>query len=151
MLAWTPNRSSYKLLFRDVFSPHKCIAALYALKPFILMHTHTLGRHSCQTGWRINMTSGKVGPVSDQRRNISTISHLCMALTLISLTVKSIATEHEFSILSNSFASQQESSLEDYVQLSVMLQYNYQKSQCFLIFSCVHNIMLKKWVSWLAY
>ena len=51
-----------------------------------------------------------------------------MALTLISLTVKSIATEYVFSILSNSFASQQESSLEDYVQLSVMLQYNYQKS-----------------------
>jgi len=30
-----------------------------------------------------------------------------------------------FSILTNSFSTQQESSLEDYVQLSVMLQHNY--------------------------
>ena len=30
-----------------------------------------------------------------------------------------------FSILTNSFSSQQESSLEDYIQLSVMLQYNH--------------------------
>ena len=37
----------------------------------------------------------------------------------------SAAVEHVFSILSNSFSSQQESSLEDYIELSVMLQYNY--------------------------
>ena len=36
----------------------------------------------------------------------------------------SAASERVFSILSNSFSSQQESSLEDYIQLSVMLQYN---------------------------
>ena len=30
-----------------------------------------------------------------------------------------------FSILTNSFSAQQESSIEDYVHLSVMLQYNY--------------------------
>jgi len=37
----------------------------------------------------------------------------------------SAASERVFSILTNSFSTQQESSLEDYVQLSVMLQYNY--------------------------
>ena len=30
-----------------------------------------------------------------------------------------------FSILANLFGKQQESSLEDYIQLSVMMQYNY--------------------------
>ena len=36
----------------------------------------------------------------------------------------SAASERVFSILSNSFSTRQESSLEDYIQLSVMLQYN---------------------------
>ena len=39
----------------------------------------------------------------------------------------SAAAERVFSLLNNSFNSQQESSLEDYLQLSVMLQYNYRK------------------------
>ena len=56
MLAWTTNGNNYKLLFRDVFSPHKGIAALYTLKPFFHMHTHTQGCHSCQTRWRNNGT-----------------------------------------------------------------------------------------------
>ena len=37
----------------------------------------------------------------------------------------SAAAERVFSILTNTFSSQQESSLEDYIQLSVMLQYNH--------------------------
>ena len=37
----------------------------------------------------------------------------------------SAASERVFSILTNSFSSQQESSLEDCIQLSVILQYNY--------------------------
>lgn len=37
----------------------------------------------------------------------------------------SASVERVFSLLANSFTSQQESSLEDYIQLSVMLQYNY--------------------------
>ena len=37
----------------------------------------------------------------------------------------SAAAERVFSILTNSFSAQQYSSLEDYIQLSVMLQYNY--------------------------
>ena len=40
----------------------------------------------------------------------------------------SAAAERVFSILNNSFSSQQESSLEDYIQLSVMMQYNYRKT-----------------------
>ena len=37
------------------------------------------------------------------------------------------AAERVFSLLNNAFHSQQESSLEDYLELSVMLQYNYRK------------------------
>ena len=36
----------------------------------------------------------------------------------------SAASERVISILTNTFSSQQESSLEDYIQLSVILQYN---------------------------
>ena len=38
----------------------------------------------------------------------------------------SAAAERVFSILASSFGKQQESSLEDYIQLSVMMQYNYE-------------------------
>ena len=41
----------------------------------------------------------------------------------------SAAAEPVFSILASSFGKQQESSLEDYIQLSVMMQYNYEKSK----------------------
>ena len=41
----------------------------------------------------------------------------------------SAAAERVFSILASSFGKQQESSLEDYVQLSVMMQYNYRESK----------------------
>ena len=40
------------------------------------------------------------------------------------LQPSSAAAERVFSLLSNSFTSQQESSLEDYTELSVILQYN---------------------------
>ena len=36
----------------------------------------------------------------------------------------SAAVEHAFSLLENSFSKRQEHSLEDYVSLSIMLQYN---------------------------
>ena len=39
----------------------------------------------------------------------------------------SAAAERVFSILQSSFGKQQEQSLEDFIQLSVMLQYNYRK------------------------
>ena len=39
----------------------------------------------------------------------------------------SAVAERVFSILANSFSSKQESALEDYFQLSVMLNYNYRK------------------------
>ena len=98
----------------EMFSPLTNALLHYILSNhlFTCTHTHWAAIHARRG--EESMTSGKVGPVSDQRRKISTISHLCMALTLISLTVKGIATEHEFSILSNSFASQQESSLSNY-------------------------------------
>ena len=40
------------------------------------------------------------------------------------LQPSSAAAERVFSLLSNSFSSRQDSSLEDYVELSVMMQYN---------------------------
>ena len=43
---------------------------------------------------------------------------------LLLLQPSSAAAERVFSILSNSLNSQQESSLEDYTELSVILQYN---------------------------
>ena len=39
----------------------------------------------------------------------------------------SVAAEHIFSLLSNNFNSQQTSSMEDYIETSIMLQYNYRK------------------------
>ena len=43
------------------------------------------------------------------------------------------AAERVFSILSSTFSTSQESSLEDYVQVSVVLQYNHRHQlQCFL-------------------
>ena len=53
----------------------------------------------------------------------------------------SIASERVFSILTNTFSSQQESSLEDYIQLSVILQYNYH--QTLGLFDCA-SVFLKR-------
>jgi len=52
----------------------------------------------------------------------------------------SAAAEHVFSILSNTFSSQQEPSLEDYIELSVMLQYNYH-SKVLYVSSLCHYII----------
>ena len=46
---------------------------------------------------------------------------------ILSVQPSSAAAEHVFSLLNNSFSSQQESALDN-IQLSVMLQYNYQKT-----------------------
>ena len=48
-------------------------------------------------------------------------------LQIVLVQPSSAAAERVFSLLSSPFTSQQESSLEDYIQLSVMLQYNYRK------------------------
>ena len=49
-------------------------------------------------------------------------SSACKSLMLIQPS--SAAAEHAFSILSNSFTNRQEHSLKDYIETSVMLQYN---------------------------
>ena len=49
-------------------------------------------------------------------------ANACKLVVLVQLS--SAAAEHVFSILSSSFTAQQESSLEDYIELSIMLQYN---------------------------
>ena len=57
------------------------------------------------------------------------LPHWSHAFQLVILVQpSSAAAERVFSLLANSFGTQQESSLEDYVQLSVMLQYNYRNT-----------------------
>ena len=56
-------------------------------------------------------------------------SNWAKAFTLVALVrPSSAAAERVFSILSDSFSSQQHLALEDYIQLSVMLQYNDRKN-----------------------
>ena len=56
----------------------------------------------------------------------SRLPHWTKACRLVLLVQpSSAAVERVFSLLNNAFTSQQESSLEDYLQLSIMLQYNY--------------------------
>ena len=45
--------------------------------------------------------------------------------TSSTLARSSAAAEHVFSLLSSSFKEQQANSLEDYIETSIMLQYNY--------------------------
>lgn len=59
-------------------------------------------------------------------------THTCKLILLVQPS--SAAAERVFSLLNNSFNSQQESSLEDYLQLSIMLQYNYRKVSSSQIF-----------------
>ena len=50
----------------------------------------------------------------------------------------SAAAERVFSLLNNSFDTKQESALEDYIHLSVMMQYNNRKSKgCLINFGTV--------------
>ena len=53
------------------------------------------------------------------------LPHWAAAFKLIALIQpSSAACERVFSLLANSFSSNQERAMEDYIQLSVMLQYN---------------------------
>ena len=54
------------------------------------------------------------------------IPHWATAFKLIALVrPSSAACKRVFSLLTNAFSLQQESAMEDYISLSVMLQYNY--------------------------
>ena len=56
------------------------------------------------------------------------LPHWASACKLIVLVQPSLAArEHVFSLPSYAFSSQHESALEDYIQLSVVLQYNYRR------------------------
>ena len=61
--------------------------------------------------------------VSDHADALPKWSSLIHSILLVQPS--SAAAERVFSLLSSSFDSRQESALEDYIQLSVMLQYNY--------------------------
>ena len=50
------------------------------------------------------------------------------AARVLLLQPSSAAAERVFSLLANSFSEQQTRALEDYVQTSVMLQYNYRST-----------------------
>ena len=69
--------------------------------------------------------SAQADPVAWWKSHEPGLPNWAKACRLILLVQpSSAASERVFSILSNSFSHQQESSLEDYIQLSVMLQYN---------------------------
>ena len=69
--------------------------------------------------------SPQVDPLHWWRGHESQLPKWAKACSLVLLMQpSSAAAERVFSLLSNSFSSRQESSLEDYVELSVMLQYN---------------------------
>ena len=72
--------------------------------------------------------SDQVDPLSwwkTHEEKLPTWSEACKLVLL--LQPSSAAAERVFSILSSTFSSSQESSLEDYVQVSVMLQYNHHR------------------------
>ena len=70
--------------------------------------------------------SVQTDPITWWKMHESDLHNWAKAFKLILLVQpSSAASERVFSILSNSFSDHQESSLEDYIQLSVMLQYNY--------------------------
>ena len=56
------------------------------------------------------------------QRDLPASAEACKNVLLIQLS--SAAAERAFSILSNSFGERQESSLQDYIESSIMLQYN---------------------------
>ena len=59
------------------------------------------------------------------KRHEQDLPHWCTAFELVLLVQpSSAATERVFSLLKNSFSQSQSSSLEDYIETSLMLQYN---------------------------
>ena len=69
--------------------------------------------------------SSAIDPIAwwkNQEYRLPNWSQACKYATLIQPS--SAAAERVFSLLANSFTSSQESALEDYIQASVMLQYN---------------------------
>ena len=72
--------------------------------------------------------SPRTAPITWWKSHADMLPHWAQSFKLVLLVQpSSAATERVFSILANSFSAQQESSLEDYIQLSVMMQYNYRK------------------------
>lgn len=69
-----------------------------------------------------------VSPEASQHQPAK-VGQCCLSCRVALIQPSSAAAERVFSILASSFGKQQESSLEDYVQLSVMMQYNYRKSK----------------------
>lgn len=72
--------------------------------------------------------SPQVDPVQWWKSHESSLPKWASACRLVLLMQpSSAAAERVFSILTNSFSHKQESSLEDYIELSIMLQYNKRK------------------------
>ena len=62
------------------------------------------------------------------KHNLPNWAQACRLVLLVQPS--SAAAERVFSILTSSFSSQQQTSLEDYIQLSAMLQYNNRQESC---------------------
>lgn len=73
--------------------------------------------------------SDQSDPIAWWKSHENDLPHWAHAFQLVILVQpSSAAAERVFSLPSNSFGTQQESSLQDYIQLSVMLQYNYRNN-----------------------
>lgn len=74
---------------------------------------------------RARDTSDNVVPLDWWQRNSVDLPHWSAAARLVVLVQpSSISAEWVFSLLNNSFSDQQESGLQDYIEISLMLQLN---------------------------
>ena len=70
-------------------------------------------------------TSDEVLPLEWWKRNASTLPNWSNAAkNVILMQPSSASAERVFSLLNNSFNDQQDNSLEDYIECSIMLQFN---------------------------
>ena len=70
-------------------------------------------------------TSATISPLDWWKRNSSDLPHWAQAAKkILLLQPSSAAAERVFSLLQNSFGEQQDNSLQDYIECSLMLQYN---------------------------
>ena len=121
-----------------LFSPSKfnemkpTVTDIDSLKVFTFFDTSTIAGLKSELPSYAALTedmSSAIDPLTwwrDHKDELPLWASACKCVLL--LQPSSAAAERVFSILSNSFNSQQESSLEDYTELSVILQYNNRSS-----------------------
>ena len=123
--------------FKDarLFSPHKVqemqlsAASVDSLTVFPFIDQLTLSNLKAELPVYITKTvdiSPTVCPLQWWKANASELPHWCAsARKVLLLQPSSAASERVVSLLSNCFSRRQDSSLGDYVEASLMLQYNH--------------------------